>query len=135
MKTIDKINNIAKYNLIDTKYCQMVFQLARWRCSPALFGNPWSNKTEWWQPEGGNPWNLLFSSWISTGSVTYGRRTVFFSMFWKGLSNSAYKCSMTKAPKVYSEITLINRVERGSIVQKVSKTIAKLSEKVISKRG
>ena len=44
---IDKINNIARYNLIDTKYRQMVFKSARWHCSRALFGNPWSNKSEW----------------------------------------------------------------------------------------
>ena len=59
------VNNKARYNLIDTKYSQMAFQLARWRCSRALFGNPWSNKSEWWPPEGDNPWNLLFSSQIS----------------------------------------------------------------------
>ena len=58
---IDKINNIAKYNLINTKYCQMAFWSVRWRCSRALFGNPWSNESEWWPPEGENPWNLLFS--------------------------------------------------------------------------
>ena len=59
--TIDKMNNIARYNLIDTKYRQMEFRSARWRCSRALFGNTWSNKSEWWLPEGENPWNLLFS--------------------------------------------------------------------------
>ena len=36
--SIDKINNIARYNLIDTKYRQISFQLARWGCSHALFG-------------------------------------------------------------------------------------------------
>ena len=35
---IDKINNIAMYNLINWKYGQMVFQSARWPCSRALFG-------------------------------------------------------------------------------------------------
>ena len=34
----------------------------RWRCSRALFGNHWSNKSEWWPLEGDKPWNLLFSS-------------------------------------------------------------------------
>ena len=62
MVEIDKINNIARYNLIDTKYRQMVFRSARWRCSCLLFGKPWSNKSEWWPPERDNPWNLLFSS-------------------------------------------------------------------------
>ena len=66
VRLIDKINNIARYNLIDTKYRQMAFQLARWCCSRALFGNLWSNKSEWWLPEGdNNPWNLLFSSQMS----------------------------------------------------------------------
>ena len=37
---IDKINNIARHNLIDTKYHQMVFRSARWHCSCGLFGNP-----------------------------------------------------------------------------------------------
>ena len=37
-------------DLIDTKYRQMVIQSARWHCSCALFGNPWSNK-EWWLPK------------------------------------------------------------------------------------
>ena len=63
MVEIDKINNIARYNLIDTKYRQMVFRSARWRCSCLLFRKPWSNKSEWWPPERDNPWNLLFSSW------------------------------------------------------------------------
>ena len=44
---IDKINNTARYNLIDTKYHQMAFRLARGRCDCVLFGNPWSNKSEW----------------------------------------------------------------------------------------
>ena len=35
---IDKINNIARYNLIDTKYGQMALRLAKRRCSLALFG-------------------------------------------------------------------------------------------------
>ena len=48
--SIDKINNIARYNLIDTKFHQMVFRSARWRCSRALYGNQWSNKSEWWPP-------------------------------------------------------------------------------------
>ena len=61
---IDKINNIARYNLIDTKYQQMAFRLARWCCNHALFGNPWSNKSEWWLSEEDIPWNLLFSSRI-----------------------------------------------------------------------
>ena len=61
---IEIINNIARHNLIDAKYHQMAFRSARWRCSRALFGSPWSNKSEWWPPEGDNPWNLLFSSWI-----------------------------------------------------------------------
>ena len=34
-RTIDKVNNIARYNLINTKY------------GHGLFGNPWSNKSEW----------------------------------------------------------------------------------------
>ena len=46
-RNIDKMNNIVGYNLNDTKYRQMAFQLARWHCSLALFGNPWSNKSEW----------------------------------------------------------------------------------------
>ena len=40
----------------------------RWRSDrsqPAIFWNPWSNKSEWWPPEGDNSWNLLFSSWIA----------------------------------------------------------------------
>ena len=45
----------TRYNLIDTKYRQMAFQSARWHCSLALFGNPWSNKSEWWSPEVDNP--------------------------------------------------------------------------------
>ena len=65
VSNINKINNIAWYNLIDTKYFQMVFRLVRWRCSRALFGNPWSNKSEWRPPEGDNPWNLLCSSRIA----------------------------------------------------------------------
>ena len=44
---IDKINNIARYSLFDTKYCQMVFRSDRWHFSRALFGNPWSIKSEW----------------------------------------------------------------------------------------
>ena len=64
MEYIDKINNIARYTLINTKYRQMAFRLARWHCSCVLFGNPWSNKSEWWPPEGDNSWNLLFSSRI-----------------------------------------------------------------------
>jgi hypothetical protein len=35
---VDMINNIARYNLIDTKYRQMAFRSARWCCSRALFG-------------------------------------------------------------------------------------------------
>ena len=46
-RNIDKMNNIVRYNLNDTKYRQMAFQLARWRCSCGLFGNTWSNKSEW----------------------------------------------------------------------------------------
>ena len=60
--TIDKMNKIARYNLIDTKYHQMAFWLARWCCSYVLLGNPWSNKSKWRPPEGDNQWNLLFSS-------------------------------------------------------------------------
>ena len=36
----------------------------RWRSDqsvPAIFWNPWSHKSEWWPPEGDNPWFLLFS--------------------------------------------------------------------------
>ena len=61
---IDKINNIAKYNLIDTNYHQIAFWLARWLCSRTLSGNLWSNKSEWWPPEGDNLWN--FSSQINS---------------------------------------------------------------------
>ena len=61
---IDKINNIVRCNLIDTKYHQMGFRSARWRCSHALFGNPWSMKSEWWPQKGDNLWNLFFSSRI-----------------------------------------------------------------------
>ena len=61
---IDKINNIARCSLIDTKYCQMAFRSARWHFSRALFGNLWSIKSEWWTSEGDNLWNLLFSSRI-----------------------------------------------------------------------
>ena len=57
--------NIARYNLIDTKYRQMALRSARWPCSRMLFGNPRSNKSEWWPSEGDNPWNLLFSSRIA----------------------------------------------------------------------
>ena len=31
---------------------------------PAIFWNPWSNKSEWWPPEGDNPWSLLFTSYL-----------------------------------------------------------------------
>ena len=31
---------------------------------PAIFWNPWSNKSEFWLPERDNPWILLFSSQI-----------------------------------------------------------------------
>ena len=61
---IDKINNIPRYNLINTKYRQMAFRSTRWRCSRVLFGNPWSNESEWWPPEGDNPRIFLFSSQI-----------------------------------------------------------------------
>ena len=72
---IETYNNIARYNLIDTKYHQMAFRspsegapiTVRWRSDqsqPAIFLNTWSNKSEWWPPEGDNPWNLLFSSQI-----------------------------------------------------------------------
>jgi hypothetical protein len=44
VKTIDKINNIARCNLIAEKYHQMAFRLARWRCSCTLFGNPYTLK-------------------------------------------------------------------------------------------
>ena len=73
---IDNINNIARYNLSDKKYRQMVFRSARWSCSRAMFGNPWSNKSEWWLPEGDNPWNLLFSS-----------RIKLFKKMWQIFSN------------------------------------------------
>ena len=53
-----------QHSQIHSKYRQMAFRLARWRCCCELFENPWSNKSEWWPPEGGNPWNLLFSSWM-----------------------------------------------------------------------
>ena len=43
--TIEKINNITRYNLINRKYHQMALRSARWRFSCALFGNPWSNKS------------------------------------------------------------------------------------------
>ena len=36
----------------------------RWlsvQSQPAIFKNPWSNKSLWWPPEEDNPWNLLFS--------------------------------------------------------------------------
>ena len=38
----DEINN----NWIDAKYCQMTLQSARWHCSHAFIGNPWSNKRD-----------------------------------------------------------------------------------------
>ena len=47
------------------KIPQMAFQLARCHCSCTLLGNPWSNKSECWMPEGDSSWNLLFSSRIS----------------------------------------------------------------------
>ena len=31
---------------IDAKYCQMTLQSARWHCSHAFIGNPWSNKRD-----------------------------------------------------------------------------------------
>ena len=40
----------------------------RWRSNqsqPAIFWNPWSNNSEWWPPEGDNPWNLFISSRIN----------------------------------------------------------------------
>ena len=38
----DEINN----NWIDAKYCQMTLQSARWHCSHAFIGNPWSNESD-----------------------------------------------------------------------------------------
>ena len=38
--SIEIINNKARLNLINVKYCQMAFRLARWRCSWEFFGNP-----------------------------------------------------------------------------------------------
>ena len=40
----------------------------KWRSDqsqPAIFWNPWSNKSGWWLSEGDNPWNLKFSSWMN----------------------------------------------------------------------
>ena len=37
---IEIINNIARHNLINAKYRQMVFRSARWHCSREFFGNP-----------------------------------------------------------------------------------------------
>ena len=42
MGSIDEINN----NWINTKYRQMAFRSTRWRCSRALFENPWSNESD-----------------------------------------------------------------------------------------
>ena len=39
----------------------------RWRSDqsqPAIFWNPWSNKSEWWPPKGDKLWSLLLSSRI-----------------------------------------------------------------------
>ena len=37
---IEIINNKARHNLINVKYHQMAFRLARWCCSWEFFGNP-----------------------------------------------------------------------------------------------
>ena len=42
-KVLFAINEINS-NEMDAKYRQMAFRSARWHCSGALFGNPWSNK-------------------------------------------------------------------------------------------
>ena len=56
-------------NWINAKYRQICIPITvRWRsdqAKPAIFWNPWSNKSEWWPPERDNPWNLWFSSWIN----------------------------------------------------------------------
>ena len=100
---IDKINNIARYNFIDTKYHQMAFRSARWRCSHVLFGSPWSNKSEWWPPEGDNPLNLLFSSWVlvhnpSLLAVHLGQWKMIQNTFGRQLyQNNHYKvCQLWK---------------------------------------
>ena len=63
------INLAANNNWINAKYHQVAFRsIIRWgsdQSQPVIFNwNPWSNKSEWWSPEGDNPWNLLFSSRI-----------------------------------------------------------------------
>ena len=60
-------SNIASYNLIDTKHCQIAFQSPS-DCTPIRpyqwsFRTPGQTKViEWWLPEGDNPWSLMFNS-------------------------------------------------------------------------
>ena len=52
------VHYVTKSFTIDKQHSQ-TFRSARWRCSHALFGNPWSNKSEWWPPEGDNPFKFV----------------------------------------------------------------------------
>ena len=47
-RPIEIINNKARHNLINVKYCQM----ARWCCSQEFFGTLWSNESDAQPPEG-----------------------------------------------------------------------------------
>ena len=52
----------------------------RWRSNqsqPANFWNPWSNKSEWWPPEGDTPWNLLFSSQMFNKFLSFHETELF----------------------------------------------------------
>ena len=66
----------------------MAFWLARWCCSHGLFGNPWSNKSEWWPPEGDNPWNLLFSSRILTTNICEFWVSMEYQQVWSHWQNN-----------------------------------------------
>ena len=87
---IQLYKNIARYNLINTRYIPSdgIPITIRWRSDqfqPAIFWNPWSNKSEWWLPEGDNPWNLLFSSQIpSKNCMAYFVLFIDFSTYFSG---------------------------------------------------
>ena len=90
----------------------LIQSTVRW-CSdqslPAIFWNPWSNKSEWWPPEGDNPWNLLFSSQMSNCSkdssaffiVKFDIKLFYlFSNIW-----------LTNLPKMVGTSIVLTRVE------------------------